>query len=82
MDPRDVGHPCSPSREVTLFVEFAGEHADSGNAPSGQVYAVTHGAGSTATSMAVGRDHRLAVGCDCAEHLIICADRSVALSEV
>ena len=70
LDARNVGDADRPRNEVALWPELFGDQRYRWYAPSGKSYAVTHGAGGTATSMAVGSNDGLALANNLIEHLV------------
>lgn len=77
--PRHLGHSERRSDEVTLIPELVGDEGDGRNASAGHTDAVTHGAGRTATSMAVGGDDRRTLGFDLIKDRVARDGRSVSL---
>jgi hypothetical protein len=59
-DAGNIGQPDRAGDEVSLRPEFFGYEGDCGYASSSKFYAVTHGAGGAASSMAPGGNDRLA----------------------
>jgi len=60
---RDVGHAAGPRHKVALGPEVVGHQGDRRDAESGELDAVTHGAGGATSSMPVGGNDGIAV-CD------------------
>ena len=77
--PRDVGHAERGGDEVTLIPELVRDEGDGRNASAGHIDAVTHGAGCTATSMAVSSDDRRTLGFDLIKDRVARDGRSVSL---
>jgi len=70
LDTWDLGKTNGPGDKVTLGPELLGNKGYGRNASMGKLYAVTHGAGGAATSMAVGSHNCLTLAYHIVEHLI------------
>ena len=77
--PRYLGHAQAVGGKVALWPKIRSHQGDGGQSSLCCIDAVTHGAGSTAASVPVGGDDRIALRLDLFKHGVWGGDGGIAL---